>query len=347
MRPGRDQLSGNLIGLGRPAVKTHYLISTAFIALSLCAVTPASAASSNQPSVASAQVAPIAGPKRTIAVGKIEAVPGLSGPYTAAAAGPGVAAMLTTALDQSGRFIIAERDDLAHILNEQEMVANRVAQGSAGPNSGSVIPAQYLIVGAVTELSSGDKGSNIGIGIGGLPRGLFGGLSLSGQTGRVAMDLRLVNTRTGQVEDSFSVRKELSSTGVGLTGGYKSINIGGNQFWNTPLGEAMRAALDDAVARISADVSKSGWDALVAQVSGDTIYINAGSDAGLKIGDHLVVERVSGALTDPATNRVLAVQKDQLGSIQLTAVDEKFATGRFVQTSATDPQRGDTVVFAP
>ena len=293
-------------------MNTRYLITTSLLAASLIAFTPASAASSRLSgtqiagSSAAQTLAPIAGPKRTIAVGKIEAVPGLSGPYTAAAAGPGVAAMLTTALDQSSRFIIAEREDLAHILTEQEMLTNRVSQGTAGPTAGNVIPAQYLLVGAVTEMSSGDKGSNIGIGIGGLPNGLFGGLSLSGQKGVVAMDLRLVNTRTGQVEDSFGVRKELTSRNVGLTGGYKSISIGGNQFWNTPLGEAMRAALDEAVARISADVAKGGWDALVAQVSGDTVYINAGSDAGLKIGD---------PITETAMKNLRAAA---------TAVDEHF-----------------------
>jgi curli biogenesis system outer membrane secretion channel CsgG len=332
-------------------MKAQLLFTTSFIALSLLAMEPASARSAaahdqNDRQV-SAELPPVAGPKRTIAVGKINAIPGLIGPYTAAAAGPGVAAMLSTALDHSGRFIVAERDDLTQILSEQEMVANGVAQGTAGPKAGAIIPAQYLIVGAVTELSIDDKGSNVGIGVGGLPNGLFGGLSLNGQTGRVAMDLRLVNTRTGQVEDSFSVRKTLSSKSVGLNGGYKSITIGGNQFWNTPLGEAMRAALDEAVVRIAADVAKGGWDALVAQVSGDTIYLNAGSEAGLKIGDRLVVERVTGALTDPATNRVLAMQKARLANIEITAIDPKFATGSFVQTGATEPQRGDTVVFAP
>jgi len=170
---------------------------------------------------------------------------------------------------------------------------------------------------------------------------------LSGRTGKVALDLRLVNTRTAEVEDSFSVRKELTATGVGVTAGYRGIALGANEFWSTPLGEAMRAALDEAVARIAADVSRGGWDALVAQVSGNLIYINAGGEAGLKVGDRLMVERMTGALTDPATNRVLAVQKAQLARIELTAVDAKYATGTFTKTGADEPQRGDTVVFAP
>jgi curli biogenesis system outer membrane secretion channel CsgG len=271
-------------------MKTHYLLTTSLVTACLFVFAPASAKSdaarqheralTAQSDPSADEMPALIGPKRTIAVGPIEAMPGLAEPYTSAPAGPGVAAMLTTALRQSGRFIVAEREDLSQILSEQELVVNKVSQGSAGPGAGAVIPAQYLIAGAVTELSAGDKGSNLGIGAGGLANGLFAGLSLNRQTGRVAMDLRLVNTRTGQVEDSFSVRKELSSTGVGLTGGYKAMTMGGNQFWSTPLGEAMRAALDEAVARIAADVSKGGWDALVAQVTGDTIYINAGSDAG-------------------------------------------------------------------
>jgi hypothetical protein len=60
-----------------------------------------------------------------------------------------------------------------------------------------------------------------------------------------------------------------------------------------------------------------------------------------------MVERMTGALTDPATNRVLAVQKAQLARIELTAVDAKYATGTFTKTGGDEPQRGDTVVFAP
>src|SRR6476661_4283854 len=126
-------------------MKAQLLFTTSLVALSLLAVDPASARSiaahdQNGPQVITSELPPVAGPKRTIAVGKIDAIPGLIGPYTAAAAGPGVAAMLSTALDHSGRFIVAERDDLTQILSEQEMVANGVAQGTAGPKAGAIIP---------------------------------------------------------------------------------------------------------------------------------------------------------------------------------------------------------------
>jgi curli biogenesis system outer membrane secretion channel CsgG len=330
------------------AMKSHHLLSTSLIAVSLAAFQPALANSPAvaQPGAGQAQMSatkndlpPIAGPKITIAVGKIDVTSGAtsSGAMTTS---PAITAMLATALEQSGRFIVAERDNLNQVINEQELAANKLTQGSAAPAAGNVIPAQYIVVGSVSELSDTDRGSSFGIGFGGI------GLSLSGQKGSVALDLRLVNTRTGQVEDSFTLRKALSSTGIGLSGGWKQITLGGNQLWNTPLGETLRAALNEAADRIAASASKGGWDALVAAVEGDTVYVNAGSDAGLKIGDHLVIERIAGALTDPATNLILTVQKVPIAKVELTAVDGKFATGTLVQSTTTMAQRGDTVVFA-
>jgi curli biogenesis system outer membrane secretion channel CsgG len=310
-------------------MKSQYWLTTSLVAAGLFA---------SQAAVANDQF-PVTGPKITIAVGKIDVTSGAS-PSGSSTTGPAITAMLATALEQSARFIVTERDNLSQVLNEQELTSNKLTQGSAAPGAGNVIPAQYLVVGSVSELSDADRGSSFGIGFGGI------GVSLSGQKGRVVLDLRLVNTRTGEVEDSFSVRKELSSTGIGLNGGYKQITLGGTQLWNTPLGEAIRATLNDAVDRIATDASKGGWDALVAEVDGSTVYINAGADAGLKVGDHLIVERVAGILTDPATNRILNVRKTALANIELTSVDGKFATGTLVESGATAPQRGDTVVFA-
>jgi hypothetical protein len=41
------------------------------------------------------------------------------------------------------------------------------------------------------------------------------------------------------------------------------------------------------------------------------------------------------------------VQKARLADIEITAVDPKFATGTFKSTGTVQPERGDTVVFAP
>jgi curli biogenesis system outer membrane secretion channel CsgG len=209
-------------------------------------------------------VAPLSGPKTTIAVGKIDAVPGMGGPFGMTQAGAGVASMLTTALSRSGRFIVTERDDLAHVLTEQDLFMNGRSRGQGAPTPGAIVPAQYVVVGAVTELSTGDAGagtaSSNGAGINvGFPLrfGLLPSLSLNDQKGRIAFDLRLVNTRTGLVEDTFTVSKELHSVAVGVSVGWGLASLGGNLATSSPLGETMRQAMDEAAARIASDVAVS------------------------------------------------------------------------------------------
>lgn len=327
---------------GRKGRARLVLTAAALALLQACSAPQGGSASAPPSPSASAPLPPIPGPKRTIAVGRIDAISGLSGPYSAAAAGPGVAAMLSTALERSQRFIVTERSDLTQVLTEQQLAANRLAQGSAAPQPGSIVPAQYLVVGSVTELSTGDSGSGIGVaGVGN--NGVLGGLSLSQQEGAVAIDLRLVDTRTAEVEDAFSVRRRLSATGIGVTGGYRGIALGGNEFWSTPLGGAMREALDEAVARIAADAARGGWTALVADVSGRTVTINAGADAGVAVGDRLAVERPGRTLTDPATNRVLTVEMQRLGTLVLTKVEPNYAIAAFTPAAREEPRRGDIV----
>jgi curli biogenesis system outer membrane secretion channel CsgG len=295
--------------------------------------------------ILTAPVPNIPGPKRTIAVGVIDAIGPVSGPFGRGAVGGSVAAMLTTALIESGRFIVIERGALDQVLTEQELAASGVAQGTAAPKPGRIIPAQYLVVGSVSEFSTGDEGGSVGIGgTGG--GGFLGALTLSERSGRVGFDLRVVNTRTTAIEDGFTVREELSSTGLGATAGYSGIVLGGSKFWSTPLGEATRAALNDAVQRIAAAVSKGVWEGQVAEVEGDVVYVNAGREAGLKVGDRLTVERPGKALTDPATGQVLASRKVALGTLSITGVEDKYATGSFTPAGSEQPKRGDFVVFA-
>lgn len=89
-----------------------------------------------------------------------------------------------------------------------------------------------------------------------------------------------------------------------------------------------------------------GRTALVAEVSGRTVTINAGADAGVKAGDRLAVERPGRTLTDPATNRVLRVEMQRLGTLVLTKVEPNYAIAAFTPAGPAnkeEPRRGDVV----
>jgi hypothetical protein len=81
--------------------------------------------------------------------------------------------------------------------------------------------------------------------------------------------------------------------------------------------------------------------ALVADVSGDTLIINAGSRVGLKVGDKLLISRSNREVKDPATGRVIKRIEDQIGELVITEVDDSSATGKF--SGAGMPQVGDIV----
>ena len=71
----------------------------------------------------------IPGPKRTIAVGKFDAIGAFTQKYGDWDIGGGLAAMLTSALVKSDRFVVIERAELSQILSEQELNAHSDENG--------------------------------------------------------------------------------------------------------------------------------------------------------------------------------------------------------------------------
>jgi len=289
------------------------------------------------------EVPSIPGPKRSVAVGQIDTIGGLSPPSAGWNVGGSLAAMLTTALQESGKFIVVERDALSQVLNEQQMAAHGVSGGSDAPQPGKIIPAQYLIVGSVTEFGTADKGG--GVSVGGTSGLLSGGLAVGKTSGKVAIDFRIVDTRTSAVVSTFKVSREISSTNVGVTTNYQNISIGSNAFWNSPLGATTREAINDAVTHIAEAIAAGHWQGLVVEVDGDTVYVNAGSSSGLKVGDHLAVQHAGKTFTDPATGEVLSQHMTKVGAIEVNNVEEKLASGRYLPADPQQPERGDIVEF--
>jgi curli biogenesis system outer membrane secretion channel CsgG len=279
----------------------------------------------------------VPGPKRTIAVGSIEA----EGGYKDSESwdiGAGVSAMLATELLRSGRFYVAERTQLSEVTREGRIQAE--AGGSA--RNASLTPAQYIVVGSVTEFGSPSKGGGLKVG-GSL--GALRGLDVSKKKGRVVLDLRLVEAGTAKVIHSFTVTGEASTTGVDVDARVEGTSIGGDQFARTPLGQATREALDDAVIEIARAIANRGWEGRVVTLAGDRVIINAGAEAGVKVGDRFRIERVAEILTDPETGRVLSQSRNTVGDLEVTGIEPEIAHGAFKSIDGnTAPVRGDLAI---
>ncbi len=290
----------------------------------------------------------VGGPKRTVAVGKFGAIGAFTAKYGDWDVGEGLSAMMTTALVESERFVVLERANVSQILAEQEMKGAGIVNPETGPELGKLTGVQLLIYGAVTEFGTDDSGGGMSLGVAGGSLGslLSGALSRQSTEGSVAMDIRVVDSSSGQVLDSHTFREDIDSSSWDVSAGYEGISLGTNQFYKTPLGQATRKVITKAVSYIANKAKETTWTGLVVDVMDSDIYINAGSSSGLKVGDRFSIERVVRKLTDPQTGEVLSVRKKQLGIVEVTGVEQKISYGSYTPIDLTSPQRGDFAVMA-
>ncbi|MBN8726300.1 MAG: CsgG/HfaB family protein [Xanthomonadales bacterium] len=148
--------------------------------------------------------------------------------------------MLSNELSSTGSFRVVERAKLDKVLEEQNLAASGRVRSGTGAQMGQVTGAQYLVFGTVTSYE--ENTSNTG---GGLS---FRGISLGGKKSEayLAVDLRVVNAETGEVDYSRTI--EGRSSGGGVSVGLYRGGFGGALAHeeNTPAGKAIRAALVEA-----------------------------------------------------------------------------------------------------
>ena len=114
------------------------------------------------PSVTEAQAEAYDGPKARITVAQFDDKTGKG--WWTGGIGDGMADQLATALFNSNRFILLERQTLGHVLYEQDLGASeRIRKETTAP-IGEIEGAELLVVGSVTEFEGHASGSGGGIG---------------------------------------------------------------------------------------------------------------------------------------------------------------------------------------
>ena len=310
-------------------------ISTAFIAC------PASAQNyENQSAVEAANFETRMGPKKSVAVIDFGATGSFLYQYGQWEAGGGLAAMLETELAQTNQFRLAQRSHLEAALYEQQLSESGLTAARTA-RSGQLVGAQYLIRANVTDFTLSEKGG--GLSIGGNIGGVLGGISPQSRTGRVSIDFQVIDSSSGEVVDSFPVTRKIKSRSIAVSAQKSGLNVGANSFKNTPLGEAARDAIAEAADRITQSLQNKSWSAHVAQVSGETLYVNVGADAGLQPGDSLKIYRIVEKIIDPVTGATLGMEKAEIGRAVVSSVAEQYARADF--SAMTAPAAGDILTF--
>ncbi|MDE2059231.1 MAG: hypothetical protein KGL31_02075 [candidate division NC10 bacterium] len=284
---------------------------------------------------------PLMGPKKRIAVAKFDAAGAFMAQYGVWDIGGGLAAQLTTALVNSGHFIVVERAELMPVMREQEMAMQKIVSRETVAQVSRILGAQLLVAGSVTEFDQGAGGGSLHLGVG-AASGLLGGL-LGAQTTRgvVGMDVRVIDTTTGQVVQSHRVEANTSQSGISADINVQQVTFGGDAFNKTVLGLATRQAIEQAVMFIIRSTEPVPWTGRVVEVTGNQVYINAGAGAGVKLGDRFTVTAVVRELMDPESGALLGIVEDKRGEIEVVSVQEKFSVAK--TRSPFQASRGDLV----
>ncbi len=229
--------------------------------------------------------------------------------------------MFVTELVGTHKYRVIEREQLQAIMQEKNLSLSGDIDPKTAIKAGKLLGVEYLITGALTELGSKKTGVHV-------PGGLLGRFQPSTDVGTSKMDCtidaRAINTTTGEIVWADKASQSSSDVKVFVAG------AGGGVDDQRKLDHLVRPV----VAKLAASLAKenlgtsgvggkgdtSGVAGKIARVDGGTIYVNVGSEAGVKEGDEFSVFRTGEVIKDPDTGEVLGANETKVGKIRIVAV---------------------------
>lgn len=285
------------------------------------------------------------GTKVRVAVARFGATDRFAQVYGGWDIGGGLAAQVVTELINSGKVIVVERAILSQIMREQELSASKLVTKETAAQVGQLLGVDYLIVGEVTEFEQKAVGGGARVG---LLTWLFPKGSAEFSAAHVAVDLRVIDTSTGEILQSHRSEGRAWEKAVAIDLNIPTLTFGGDAFHKTPLGKATRQVIQDALGfllgAVQERVRNYSWLGKIIHQEESLVYLNAGTAAGVHIGDRLSVFSIKKVLTDPETNQVVGLIENPVGELTVVFVSQKFSKARIVGN--TVPHKGDIVRFS-
>lgn len=234
-------------------------------------------------------IASFIGPKKKIAVAKF----GNTTRFGQRRLGDNITSVLNTELVKSSRFLLLEREQIDKIMEQVKLSQTGITQGTL--DQIQLIDTDFLITGDVTHYSVSTVGKS----------DVFSKSKI--QIAEVAVDVRVINARTGEILLSETGRgkaeKKFSQVlGMGSEGGYdESLEM-----------DAFRTSVIKLVENIVATLDNYPWCCDIIKINGDKLYIDAGKKSNLKIGDQLAIYKKGEPLKD-FSGRILGYEEQFIG----------------------------------
>ncbi len=268
--------------------------------------------------------------------------------------GRGIADLLIEKLVQGGTYSVVERRAIDKVLAEQNFSNSDRADPNTAAKIGRILGVDAIIMGSITQFGRDDKATTLG-GLGRIT-GKWGIGNVQRREAKAVVEVtaRIISTDTAEILAVGHGRGESTRSGTSLLGaggssggaGAGAYDMTSKNFAATLIGEAVHKAVGQLGQELEAGAASLPTrtvrvQGLVADVSGNTVILNVGSRAGVKVGDRLQLRRPIREVRDPATGRVIRTIEDTIGEVLITEVDELSAVGTV--TGAQAPKVGDVV----
>ncbi|MBC2602819.1 CsgG/HfaB family protein [Puniceicoccus vermicola] len=251
-----------------------------------------------------------------------------------------IGSMLESALYDTNRFIVVDRDRINDTLAEQNLQADgRSAKASDVAQTGLIQSAKYLAEVEITDVEGAESGQSGGVSIGGFRIGGSGG------NAQITTIIKVIDSTTGEIVAKERVIGEAGRKGLNV--GYASSNWGADVggFSKTPLGEAAYDNVVQATRFLAEQFEDISLEGAVVTVSGDRIIINRGSNFNVENGQKFVVREKGELLIDPTTGEVLErIEGAVTSEIEVTKVSDKISYATLID--GVMPAKGDVVIAA-
>ncbi len=238
------------------------------------------------------------GPRRRIGVVAFQN----KAPYAQGRIGETATDILITELTKSGKFIVVERDKMDKLLEEQKLGQSGAIDPNTAAKVGKILGLNAIVTGSVSQFGVKKEGKDFIIS------------ESKQQIVECTVDVRVVDAETGQVL--------LADSGKGVVrkASGKFLGMGNQSKYDETLeGEALRAAIVKFVDNIISQVNKKAWSCRVAAVKDGKVYLNAGQEAGLELGQKLKAFSQGADIVDPTTGLVLGQEEEELGTLKVSS----------------------------
>ena len=214
---------------------------------------------------------------------------------------------LTAAIYSAGTYTVVERTQLGAILREQGF-QNVAVDPSRAVELGKLSGADYTLVGKVTMAFIEQNPTAATIATIGSVLGLGGIADTAGDfvhkfKGRIGFEYRLVDNTTGEIIIAKLVEGNKSGSNVAT---------------------AFHNACKNAAENFLRDMdSLNPFRARVVEISGSDIYIDKGSESGLRLGEILIVVRETSPII--VNEKIVGMKQSEIGTIKVVEAYSDYA----------------------